>query len=60
MFCATQLTIVMRSPDLRADGKEINAISAKMYAHHIVATPDVIRAAKFLLKSLILLSMVKV
>jgi hypothetical protein len=47
--------MVITSPVLIALGNEIKAIAAKMYAHHMVATPDVILAARLLLKALILL-----
>ena len=52
---ATQPTIVIALPDFSAEGNEIRAMPAKAYAHHIVATPEVIFAANLVLKVEILL-----
>ncbi len=52
---AIQATMTSTLPLLIADGKEMRAMIANAYAHHMVATPEVIFAASFSLKSLILL-----
>jgi hypothetical protein len=45
--------MMIKPPDLRAAGRDMSAIKANAYAHHIVETPDVIFAANFVLKVLI-------
>ena len=52
--------MVIRLPDLIAEGKEISAMMAKIYAHHIVATPAVILAARLVLNWFNLFSMNRV
>jgi hypothetical protein len=44
--------MIIKSPVLRAAGRDMSAIKANTYAHHIVETPDVIFAANFVLKLL--------